>query len=81
MENELQGLRPLPQYREGREHIFPSDSSLEWTCRKHRRELVEAGALLLIGGRRMVNPPVFDAVILNAARRAAQAAMADEAGA
>jgi hypothetical protein len=81
MENELQGLRPLPQYREGREYIFPSDSSLEWTCRKHRRELVEAGALLLIGGRRMIDPPVFDAVILNAARRAAQAAMADEADA
>ncbi len=75
------GLRTLAQYREGRESVFPSATSLEWSCRKHRAELVREGALLLIGGRRMVDPPVFDRVILNAARRAAQAAMADEADA
>ena len=79
---DLTELCTLAQYREaGREHIFPSPTSLEWTCRRLRAELVREGALLLIGGRRMVNPPVFDAVILNAARRAAQAAMADEADA
>lgn len=81
MESELQGLRTLAQYREGREHIFPSPTSLEWTCRRLRAELVREGALLVINGRRMVDPQVFDAVILNAARRAAQLAMADEEGA
>ena len=78
MDDELTGLRTLAQYRVDREHIFPSATSLEWTCRKHRAELVREGALLLIGGRRMVNPSLFDAVILNAARRAMAAQVADE---
>ncbi len=80
--NELAELRTLQQYREdGREHIFPSPTSLEWTCRRLRAELVREGALLVINGRRMIDPSVFDRVILNAARRAAQTAMADEADA
>ena len=82
MDDGLTGLRTLAQYREGgREHIFPSETSLEWTCRKHRAELIREGALLLVSGRRMVNPPVFDAVVLAAARRAMAAQVTDEEGA
>ena len=79
---DLTELCTLAQYREaGRQHIFPSPTSLEWTCRRLRAELVREGALLVINGRRMIDPLVFDRVILDAARRAAQAAMADEADA
>lgn len=78
----LAALRTFPQYREdGREHVFPSPTSLEWSCRKHRRALVEAGALVLVAGRRMLNPPLADAVFLAAARHAMLATLADEADA
>lgn len=51
-------------YRAEREHIFPSDSSLDWFIRSNRRALVEAKALLLIGGRVMVMQDAFDAALV-----------------
>lgn len=52
-------------YRAAREHIFPSDSSLEWFIRTNRRVLVEANALLVIGGRIMVIQDAFDAAVFS----------------
>jgi hypothetical protein len=32
-------------------HLFPSDVSLRWHLRKHKRAYVKAGALMEVGGR------------------------------
>ncbi len=77
--NALTELCTLAQYRAGREHIFPSATSLDWQIRLHREELARQGALLLVGNRRMVNPPIFDRVILEAAQRAMAAKLTEAA--
>lgn len=80
MSTDISDLRTLRRYRAEREHIFPSDASLEWFARQHRRALIAAGALLVIGGRRMVDPSTFDEVVLRVghetARHAEEAAEA-----
>ena len=67
----LQALQSLHDYGSAREHVFPSRSSLEWFVRVHRRHLIEQGALLVICGRRMVNPDVFDTVVLRVGQQSA----------
>jgi hypothetical protein len=67
----------LANYREQREHVFPSKSSLDWFLRKHRAALVRAGALLLLTGRWFVDAPRFDAYLVEhgACTAAAHAAL------
>lgn len=69
---EVAQLAPLTEYREQRQHIFPSQSSLDWFVRKHRPALVQAGALLMLTGRWFADPPKFDHYMLEAGGRAAQ---------
>lgn len=66
-------LAPLPEYRAQRQHIFPSQASLDWYLRKNRSGLVESGALLLLAGRWFVNAERFDAYLLQAGTEAAKA--------
>ena len=68
----LDSVRPLPEYREPRSHIFPSDNSLNWFVRQHKGELVEAGAMLLLNGQWHANDERFDATVLEIGKRAAQ---------
>ena len=58
-------------YQESRKHLFPSQQSLQWFMRTHKRELVEAGGLLLIAGRNVIAPAAFDALVLEDGRRKA----------
>lgn len=77
MTEAISSLLTVRQYREQREHIFPSESSFDWFSRHHRRELVEAGALLVIAGRRMVNPSAADRVVAHVGQATAQASLAE----
>jgi hypothetical protein len=71
MQSAVAQLVPLTEYREQRQHLFPSNGSLEWFVRKHRATLIEAGALLMIGGRHFAHPEKFDAYIPGAGKEAA----------
>ena len=68
---EVASLVQLCEYREQRQHIFPSQSSLDWFLRKHRKGLVESGALLMLTGRWFVDPFSFDAYMVSAGGMAA----------
>lgn len=62
----LSSLVAVSHYREPRQHIFPSEGSLQWYIRRHRDALIACGALLMIAGRWQVNPEQFDTQVLSA---------------
>lgn len=58
-----------------RSDLHPSEPSARHYVREHRRELIEAGALLLHGKQWIVRPRVYEqAVFAIATRRARRAA-------
>lgn len=63
----------LPEYREARQRLFPSEGSLQWYVRQHKPGLVNAGALLLHAGRWFVCAAAFDAYVIQAGQKAALA--------
>jgi len=69
-------LLPLPQYRERRQQVFPSEESLRWFVRCHQRELIERGALVMPTGRKLIAPQSFDLAVFEIGSR-----MASERGA
>ncbi|HRC38115.1 MAG TPA: hypothetical protein PK420_08610 [Rubrivivax sp.] len=69
----LAAVLPVTEYRAKRAHIYPSDGSIQWYMRQHRAALVEAGALLLIGGRHFIQADKFDAYVIGAGSVAAAA--------
>lgn len=75
---DLAGLLSLDEYRETRDRVFGSKTSLQWFVRQNREALVDGGALLLIGNKWRVVPSAFDAVVVAVgaqdARREAAAA-------
>ena len=67
---------PLPlvtptDYVATRPQVFPGPESLRWFERQHRAELVDKGAILLVNGRKLVNPAAFDAAVLEIGKRLA----------
>ena len=72
MTQTLEALALPEQYRQTRAHLFPSEQSLLWFLRKHRRELVSAGALLIVAGRNHIDPTACDEVVLRVGRAAAE---------
>lgn len=64
----LAGLQRYRTYRQGREHVFPSDGTLEWFCRTQRDKLTRCGALVKVGGLWFINAPKFDAYVMNGGR-------------
>lgn len=65
----LRGLKKPAEYRAARAHIFPSDLSLHWFMRTRRAGLVQAGAMLKVGGRIFVDERAFDAAVLELGQR------------
>ena len=62
---ELFKLTTLTGYRNnGREHIFPSDASLDWFIRKNREHLIKNNALLMPAGRKLINQDAFDLAVI-----------------
>lgn len=51
------------EFRAKRPAIFPSEGSLEWFIREHRRALIDAGAIVLLRQRWLINPSAFDACV------------------
>ena len=64
----LAALQRLSAYRRGREHVFPSDGTLEWFTRTQRAKLLQCGALVKVGGLWFVNAPKFDAYVMSGGR-------------
>ena len=70
---ELQKLTTLTGYRNnGREHIFPSDASLDWFIRKNRGHLVKNHPLLMPAGRKLINQDAFDLAVFEIGKIAAE---------
>lgn len=67
----LAGLQRLGDYRAQRVHVFPSENALTWFVRRHRSELIEAGALMMITGQWHAVGDRFDAFVIEAGKRAA----------
>jgi hypothetical protein len=63
-----QPLRELPRLAP---HVFPSLPSVRWFVRQHRLELLEAGVIVELAGRTLVNVETFSAKALEIGRRAA----------
>jgi hypothetical protein len=64
-------LCKLSHYRTQRTHLFSTQTALEWFVRKHKPELVRAGALLLHCGQWHANQRAFDAFVVQAGAAAA----------
>ena len=71
--NAVSALVLLAEYRESRQRFFPSEYSLQWYVRQHKQGLVQAGALLLHAGRWFADAERFDAFVIEAGSKAAQA--------
>lgn len=63
----------LSEYRSGRETIFRSPESLRWLMRKHREELIGAGAVVYPTNRPLIVPERFDQVVEAIGERNAKA--------
>lgn len=62
---EIVELKTLSDYRaEGRTTVFPSAGSLEWFIRKNKALLTSKNALVSPTGRTLINPKVFDLIVL-----------------
>lgn len=69
MNTTLEQLQAPDEYRSstpGRQRLFPSKGAFDWYYRTHRDDLVRCRAVLMICGRRMVNPELFDNFVVNA---------------
>lgn len=53
--------------------VFPSAASVRWFYRRHRAELLEAGAVVELAGRLLIHAPVFEQKALEIGRRMAAA--------
>lgn len=60
----LEALQTLDEYRTARSHVLRSETALEWLLRRHRERFIRSGALVVLGGRRFINPPVADRELL-----------------
>jgi len=69
--NAVLALMPMLDYQQSRAQVFPSEESLRWFVRARRSELLDAGALLMVAGRKVISPEEFDAVVLDVGRRTA----------
>lgn len=63
-ENPLAQLMKPPAYRAARASVFASDFALDWYIRQNRDALFQAGALLMITGRKWINPTKFDQAVI-----------------
>jgi len=68
----LANLLDMESYREQRSHVFQSSQSLHWFLRNHRDDLIDAGALIYIAGRKKIEPSRFDECVLAIGKRTAE---------
>lgn len=68
----LAGLLSLQEHQHLNQRFFPSLESERWYLRQHRQELVDAGAVLYIGGRLWIDAKKFEAHMVAAGHEAAK---------
>ena len=64
MSTKLKRLQAPEDYWPTRPQLFRTADSFDWCLRRNRAVLVEAGALLIPNGRKLVDPVAFDRVML-----------------
>jgi len=69
----LAELRPIRELQRELAHLFPSQNSIDWQIRVHRRRYIESGALFMIADRLVVHMPTFSRVTLEIATEKALA--------
>lgn len=69
----LENLQQVAAYQAANAHVFGSVPSLNWFIRQHRDELLNAGALVQLAGRWLVDGPVFTQQVLEIGRKTAVA--------
>ena len=69
----LESLQQLEAFQAANAHVFPSVPSLRWFYRQHRQELTQAGAVVELAGRLLINAPVFAAQAVAIGARSASA--------
>lgn len=69
----LDNLQQIAAYQEANAHIFGSVPSLNWFIRQHRSELLQAGALVQLAGRWLVDGPLFSQKVIEIGRKTAAA--------
>lgn len=70
----LHALVSPEDYRAQRTHLYPSQQSFNWFVRKHRNELLAAGAWIKPAGAWLVSPDAFDQAVLSIGMRCGRAA-------
>lgn len=65
MSTKLNRLQAADEYWPTRPQLFRNANSFDWCLRRNRAALVEAGALLIPNGRKLVDPVAFDRVMLS----------------
>jgi hypothetical protein len=71
MHEDVSQLVPLARYFGERKHLFPTRSGGQWFLRRHKAELIEEGALLLVNGRFHANARKFDQTVFVIGQRLA----------
>ena len=64
MVTKINRLKAPEEYWPTRPLFFRNEDSFKWFLRRNRQALVEAHALLMPNGRRVVDPVAFDRVML-----------------
>ena len=64
-------LVSVAEYVAARSNIFQNTESWRWFERGNRLELVEAGALLMPAGKKLINPAAADRIVLSVGKRMA----------
>lgn len=62
----------LPTYQRQNSEVFASPESLKWFVRRNRDELVQAGALVMPVGKKLVVVERFDQVVMTIGQRRAK---------
>ena len=65
----LDELIPMRELQKRLAHIFPSETSLEWHLRQHRKEYIAGGGIFEIAGRLLAHPPTFGRIALEIGQR------------
>jgi hypothetical protein len=66
---QLSELVPMRDLQLELANIFPSQGSLDWEVRQHRREYIDGGAIFELAGRLLAHPPTFKRIALAIGQR------------
>lgn len=68
--SQLSRLTTPEEYQSTRTHVFPSQASLAWFIRRHRQRIIDAGAMSIPAGRKLIDNERFDQVVVDVGQAA-----------